>query len=322
VITMTRMILTRLGTAVLTVVLSATLVFLAVQLLPGDVAQQLLGQDATPEAVEALRVELGLDRPVWERYLGWLVGLFTGDFGNSLVTGSPIGPVLGLRLRNTLMIAIPTFILGVALAIYLGLIAGINRDKASDRAISGIALVGMSIPEFVTATLGVLLLAVTLPILPAVVIDGDEATMAQLLPSTILPVIVLTISITAYILLMTRAGIIDTMASEFVTTAILKGVRLRNVVVHHALPTAILPTLNVLAINVAWLIGGVVVVEAVFNYPGLGSYMIEAVHNRDLPVIQSVAVVTAIIYSLANLAADIGAMLLDPRQRTRQEAAA
>ena len=153
---MTRMILTRLGTAVLTVVLSATLVFLAVQLLPGDVAQQLLGQDATPEAVEALRVELGLDRPVWERYLGWLVGLFTGDFGNSLVTGSPIGPVLGLRLRNTLMIAIPTFILGVALAIYLGLIAGINRDKASDRAISGIALVGMSIPEFVTATLGVL----------------------------------------------------------------------------------------------------------------------------------------------------------------------
>lgn len=319
---MTRMILTRLGTAVLTVVLSATLVFLAVQLLPGDVAQQLLGQDATPEAVEALRVELGLDRPVWERYLGWLVGLFTGDFGTSLVTGSPIGPVLGLRLRNTLMIAIPTFILGVALAVYLGLIAGINRDKASDRAISGIALVGMSIPEFVTATLGVLLLAVTLPILPAVVIDGDEATMAQLLPSTILPVIVLTISMTAYILRMTRAGIIDTMASEFVTTAILKGVRLRNVVVHHALPTAILPTLNVLAINVAWLIGGVVVVEAVFNYPGLGSYMIEAVHNRDLPVIQSVAVVTAIIYSLANLAADIGAMLLDPRQRTRQEAAA
>lgn len=319
---MTRMILTRLGTAVLTVVLSATLVFLAVQLLPGDVAQQLLGQDATPEAVEALRVELGLDRPVWERYLGWLVGLFTGDFGTSLVTGSPIGPVLGLRLRNTLMIAIPTFILGVALAIYLGLIAGINRDKASDRAISGIALVGMSIPEFVTATLGVLLLAVTLPILPAVVIDGDEATMAQLLPSTILPVIVLTISMTAYILRMTRAGIIDTMASEFVTTAILKGVRLRSVVVHHALPTAILPTLNVLAINVAWLIGGVVVVEAVFNYPGLGSYMIEAVHNRDLPVIQSVAVVTAIIYSLANLAADIGAMLLDPRQRTRQEAAA
>ena len=116
-ITMTRMILTRLGTAVLTVVLSATLVFLAVQLLPGDVAQQLLGQDATPEAVEALRVELGLDRPVWERYLGWLVGLFTGDFGNSLVTGSPIGPVLGLRLRNTLMIAIPTFILGLLVTV-------------------------------------------------------------------------------------------------------------------------------------------------------------------------------------------------------------
>ncbi len=319
---MTRMILVRLGTAVLTVLLAATLVFLAVQLLPGDVAQQVLGQDATPEAVQAMRSELGLDRPVWVRYGDWLLGLFTGDFGNSLVTGEPVAPALGNRLGNTLMIAVPTFILGVALAVYLGLIAGLNRDKGPDRVASGLALVGMSIPEFVTATLGVLLLAVTFPILPAVVIDGDQATMGELFPATILPIIVLTISMTAYILRMTRTGVIDAMASEFVTTAMLKGVRRRDVVIRHALPTAILPTLNVLAINVAWLIGGVVVVEAVFNYPGLGSYMIEAVHNRDLPVIQSVAVVTAIIYSLANLAADIGAMLLDPRQRTRQEAAA
>lgn len=318
---MLRMILVRLGTAVLTVLLAATLVFLAIQALPGDVAQQVLGQDATPAALEAMRQELGLDRPVWERYGDWLLGLVTGDFGNSLVTGDPIGPALGIRLRNTFMIAIPTFVLGVALALYLGLVTGLNRDRTVDRVASGVALVGMSIPEFVTATLGVLLVAVTFPILPAVVIDGDQASMVELLPATILPIIVLTISMTAYILRMTRTGVIDAMASEFVTTAELKGVRRRDVVLKHALPTAILPTLNVLAINVAWLIGGVVVVESVFNYPGLGSYMIEAVHNRDLPVIQSVAVVTAIIYSLANLAADVGAMLLDPRQRTRQEAA-
>lgn len=318
---MFRMIFIRLGTAVLTVFLAATLVFIAIQALPGDVAQQVLGQDATPSAVEAMRVELGLDRPVWVRYFDWLGGLLAGDFGTSLVSGEAVGPALGIRLRNTLMIAIPTFILAVALAIYLGLVAGLNRDRTSDRIASGIALVGMSIPEFVTATIGVLVLAVTFPILPAVVIDGDQATAMELLPATILPIVVLTISMTAYVLRMTRTGVIDAMASEFVTTAMLKGVRRRDVVLRHALPTAILPTLNVLAINVAWLIGGVVVVESVFNYPGLGSYMIEAVHNRDLPVIQSVAVVTALIYSLANLAADVGAMLLDPRQRTRQEAA-
>ena len=211
-------------------------------------------------------------------------------------------------------------ILGVALAMFLGLVAGLNRDRTTDRVISGLALAGMSIPEFVTATLGVLVLAVAVPILPAVVIDGDQATVGELLPFLVLPILVLTLSMSAYIMRMTRVGVIDAMSSEFVTTATLKGVRRRDVVLRHALPTAILPTLNIVAINVAWLIGGVVVVEAVFNYPGLGSYMIEAVHNRDLPVIQAVAVVTATIYSLSNLAADVGAMLLDPRQRTRQVA--
>ena len=318
---MIRLVLIRLGTAVLTVLLAATLVFLAIQALPGDVAQQVLGQDATPQALENMRAQLGLDRPLGQRYLEWLGGMVTGDFGTSLVTGEPVGPALGTRLRNTLLIAVPTLILGVALAMFLGLVAGLNRDRTTDRVISGLALAGMSIPEFVTATLGVLVLAVAVPILPAVVIDGDQATVGELLPFLVLPILVLTLSMSAYIMRMTRVGVIDAMSSEFVTTATLKGVRRRDVVLRHALPTAILPTLNIVAINVAWLIGGVVVVEAVFNYPGLGSYMIEAVHNRDLPVIQAVAVVTATIYSLSNLAADVGAMLLDPRQRTRQVAA-
>lgn len=317
---MIRLVLIRLGTAVLTVLLAATLVFLAIQALPGDVAQQVLGQDATPQALENMRAQLGLDRPLGQRYLEWLGGMVTGDFGTSLVTGEPVGPALGTRLRNTLLIAVPTLILGVALAMFLGLVAGLNRDRTTDRVISGLALAGMSIPEFVTATLGVLVLAVAVPILPAVVIDGDQATVGELLPFLVLPILVVTLSMSAYIMRMTRVGVIDAMSSEFVTTATLKGVRRRDVVLRHALPTAILPTLNIVAINVAWLIGGVVVVEAVFNYPGLGSYMIEAVHNRDLPVIQAVAVVTATIYSLSNLAADVGAMLLDPRQRTRQVA--
>lgn len=315
---MTRMILTRLATAVLTVWLASLFVFLAVQALPGDVAQQILGQDATPEALEAMRDQLGLDRPVFERYFEWLGGLITGDMGNSLVSGEPVAGTLMLHIRNTLLIAIPTILLGITLSVVLGLLAGLYRGRATDRTISGLALIGMSVPEFVTATILVLLFAIAIPIFPAVVIDGAEARVVDLIGFTPLPVIVLTLSMAAYIIRMTRTGVIDTMASEFVTTAQLKGVKSSRVVVRHALPSAILPTLNVIAINIAWLIGGVVVVEAVFNYPGMGSLMIESVHNRDLPVIQAIAVLSASVYALTNLSADLVAMALDPRQRTRR----
>lgn len=315
---MVRMILVRLGTAVVTVWLASLFVFIAVQALPGDVAQQILGQDATPEALQAMRDRMGLDRPIVERYFDWLGGLVTGDMGTSLVSGEPVGGTLLAHARNTLLIAIPTILLGITLSVVLGLIAGLYRGRGADRTISGLALVGMSIPEFVTATVLVLLFAIAIPVFPAVVIDGPEARVSELLPFTVLPVIVLTISMAAYIIRMTRTGVIDAMAAEFVTTAELKGVRPSRVVLRHGLPTAILPTLNVIAINIAWLIGGVVVVEAVFNYPGMGSLMIESVHNRDLPVIQAVAVLSASVYALTNLGADLVAMALDPRQRTRR----
>ncbi|WP_432557651.1 ABC transporter permease [Granulicoccus sp. GXG6511] len=313
---MLRLILVRLGTAVLTVWLASLFVFVAVQLLPGDVAQQILGQDATPEAVAAMRESLGLNRPVFERYVDWLGGMLTGDMGTSLVSGEPVADTLLLHARNTLLIAIPTIILGITLSVVLGLLAGLYRGRGTDRTISGLALVGMSVPEFVTATVLVLLFAIAIPIFPAVVIDGAEARVSELIPFSVLPVIVLTISMAAYIIRMTRAGVIDALASEFVTTAQLKGVRPGRVVLRHALPSAILPTLNVIAINIAWLIGGVVVVEAVFNYPGMGTLMIESVHNRDLPVIQAIAVLSASVYALTNLGADLVAMGLDPRQRS------
>lgn len=313
---MLRLILVRLGTAVITVWLASLLVFIAVQALPGDVAQQILGQDATPEALATMRESMGLNQPIAERYVDWLGGMLTGNFGESLVSGEPVAGTLLLHARNTLLLALPTIILGITLSVVLGLLAGLYRDRAADRTISGLALIGMSVPEFVTATVLVLVFAIAIPIFPAVVIDGAQATVGELLPFTILPVIVLTISMAAYIIRMTRAGVIDAMASEFVTTAHLKGVRPRQVVLRHALPSAILPTLNVIAINIAWLIGGVVVVEAVFNYPGMGTLMIESVHNRDLPVIQAIAVLSASVYALTNLGADVVAMLLDPRQRS------
>ncbi|MGB9033896.1 MAG: ABC transporter permease [Paeniglutamicibacter sp.] len=314
------LILRRLGSAVLTIVLASLLVFLAIQALPGDVVQQILGRDATPEAVAQMRSELGLDTPVFLRYVQWLFGALQGDFGSSLVSGEPVGPNLLLHFRNTLLIAVPTVIISVTLSIVLGVVAGLRRGKWADHSISLISLLAMSIPEFMVAALLVLAFAVGIPLFPAVVLDGPQATLAQLLPSIWLPVIVLSLAMAAYIIRMTRTSTIDVMTSEFITTAELKGLRRARVVMRHALPTALLPTLNVVAINIAWMLGGVVVVENIFNYPGMGNLMLEAVFNRDLPVIEAIAVVSAAIYVACNLLADLTAMALDPRQRLRPRA--
>jgi peptide/nickel transport system permease protein len=310
----------RAATALITVVLASLLVFLAMQALPGDVAQQLLGQDATEEAVETLRTQLGLDTPVWLRYLQWLGGAAFGDFGTSLVSGEPVAPVLGIAFRNTMLIALPAMLLGITLSLFLGVISGVRRGRASDTTISLVSLVVMSIPEFMVATILVLAFAIVLPVFPAVVLLGSDASVAELLPSIWLPVIVLTLAMSAYILRTMRSSTIDVMASEFVTTAQLKGLAARRIVWRHAIPSALLPVLNVVALNVAWLLGGVVVVESIFNYPGMGKLMIESVYNRDLPVIQAIALVSALIYVVCNLAADLLALGLDPRLRTRRKA--
>jgi len=310
----------RVGTALLTVLLASFFVFFAVQALPGDVAQQLLGQDATPDAVAALRETLGLDQNVWVRYGQWLAGAAHGDFGVSLVSGLPVGPDLLIAFRNSMLIALPAMIVGVTLSLTLGVVAGVRRGRPSDHAISLISLVVMSVPEFMVATVLVLLFAIALPIFPAVVLRGQDATVAELLPSIWLPVIVLTLAMAAYIVRTARSSTIDVMASEFVTTAELKGLSTRQVVWRHAVPSALLPTLNVVALNVAWLLGGVVVVENVFNYPGMGKLMLESVFNRDLPTIQAIAVVSALVYVVCNLAADLIALALDPRLRTRRKA--
>ncbi|GAB2969718.1 ABC transporter permease [Frigoribacterium salinisoli] len=310
----------RLGTALLTVLLASFFVFFAVQLLPGDVAQQLLGQDATPEALATVRATLGLDENVWVRYGHWLLAAATGDFGTSLVSGEPVGPDLLVAFRNSMLIAVPAMVVGILVSLTLGVVAGVRRGRPSDHAISLVSLVVMSVPEFMVATILVLLFAVAIPVFPAVVLRGDSATVAELLPAVWLPVIVLTLAMAAYIVRTARSSTIDVMASEFVTTAELKGLTTRQVVWRHAVPSALLPTLTVVALNVAWLLGGVVVVENVFNYPGMGKLMLESVFNRDLPTIQAIAVVSALVYVVCNLAADLTALALDPRLRTRRKA--
>jgi len=314
-------VLKRLGSAVLTVALSSLLVFFAVQALPGDVAVQVLGRDATPEAVAALREQLHLNQPAWTRYLSWIGSALHGDLGTSLVSGNAVAANLGLHLRNTLLIAVVTVVVAITSSLVLGVVAGLHRDRWPDTVISWLSLVGMSVPEFVVATLLVLIFSVTVPILPAVVLDGPNASVAELLPAIWLPAAALGVVMAAYIVRMARTSVIDVMASEFVTTATLKGLTRWRVVTRHALPSALLPTLNVIALNVAWLVGGVVVVESVFNYPGLGKLMLESVYDRDLPMLQAIALVSAAIYVVCNLAADLAAMALDPKLRTGRRTA-
>ncbi|MEU9346930.1 ABC transporter permease [Streptomyces sp. NPDC048278] len=309
--------LRRLASAVGTLFLSSVLVFLAVQALPGDVATQILGKDATPDAVAALREQLGLDRPAWERYFDWIKGALHGDFGTSLVSGKGVGGQVALYLGNSALIAVVTVLFAVTGSLVLGVLAGLYRDRWPDHLISTVSLVGMSVPEFVVATVLVLVFSVALPWFPAVVLYGPEASVGQLLPAVWLPALALAVVMAAYIVRMARTSVIDVMAGEYVTTARLKGLSTWRIVTRHALPSALLPTLHVIALNVAWLAGGVAVVENVFNYPGIGKLMLSSVQNRDLPVIQAIALVSAVIYVVCNLAADLGAMALNPRLRTR-----
>lgn len=313
---MTRLVLTRLATGLITLFLTAFFVFFAVQALPGDVAQQLLGQDATPEALETLRAQLGLNEGVWTRFGDWIGGAVRGDFGTSLVSGDPVAAGVWRAFGHTLLIAAPAIVVGVVCSILLGLWAAARRGRTTDSAISVLALLGMSIPEFVTATVLVLLLSILVPVFPAVVVQGPSAGIGDLIPAAILPAITLVISMAAYIIRAMRSSTIDGLATEYATAATLKGVPRRPVLWRHVAPTAILPVLPIASINVAWLLGGVVVVESVFNYPGLGKLMIDSVSTRDLPVLQAIAILSALIYVGANLISDLIALAADPRQRT------
>lgn len=318
---MGRLVLTRLLTGVITLFLTAFFVFFAVQALPGDVATQLLGQDATPDAVASLRAELGLDRNVWERFASWIGGVLTGDFGNSLVSGEPVAGTVFQAFGNTLLIAGPAIIVGVLGSILLGIWAASHRGKAIDSTVSLLALIGMSIPEFVVATVLVLIFAIAVPIFPAVVVEGPSAGLAELIPAAILPAITLIISMAAYIVRAMRSSTIDGLETEYATQAALKGVPRRAVLWRHVSPTAVLPVLPIASINVAWLLGGVVVVESIFNYPGLGKLMLDSVSTRDLPVLQAIAILSAMIYVLANLISDLLALAVNPKLRTQAQRA-
>ncbi|MBM7321822.1 ABC transporter permease [Agrobacterium sp. S2] len=307
------MVAVRLGLGLFTLILISLLIFLAIGLLPGDIAQQVLGQSATPETVAAFRRELGLDQPLTWRYLTWIGGILTGDFGHSLANGRPVAELLSARLGNTLFLAAYAATIAIPLAVLLGLLAAMWRGTWFDRVINIMTLSAISFPEFFVAYILMFWLSVHMGWFPSVADPGAAPDFFDMLRRAFLPAITLVLVVTAHMMRMTRAAVLNVLAEPYVTMARLKGASRWRIITRHALPNALAPISNVIAINVAWLITGVVIVEVVFVYPGLGQLMVDSVTNRDMPVVQACALIFASVYILLNLLADVLAIATNPR---------
>jgi peptide/nickel transport system permease protein len=289
---------------------------MGVEALPGDTATAYLGQSATPESLAALREEFGLNAPTHERYLTWLGGFLQGDLGDSMSKKKPVTELIGNRFRNTVVLASAAALVGIPLAIVLGVIAGLTRDKWPDILVSTTSIVGMTLPGFVTATILIYFFAIRLEWFPAITLVPSNVPVVELLPNIVLPIITLTLIMVAHILRLVRTNMIDVLTSDYVQMAKLKGVPHWNIVFKHALPNAMLPTINVVALTLAWLLGGVAIIETVFNYPGIGQLMITAITDRDFALVQGIAIILAVIYIALNLIADVLSMILNPKLRT------
>jgi len=306
------MILKRLSLGLLTLFLISLFIFGAVELLPGDIAEEILGQSATPETVAALRKEMGLDQPAYVRYFGWLGGVLQGDFGISLANGRPISDLIGTRLANTLFLAAYAAVISVPLSLTLGILAALYRNSFYDRAVNVFTLTSISFPEFFVAYILIYFLAQS-GLFPSIANVSPDMNLGERLYRTFLPALTLTLVVTAHMMRMTRAAIINLMASPYIEMARLKGDAPSKIITRHALPNALAPIINVVALNLAYLITGVVVVEVVFVYPGLGQLIVDSVAKRDVTVVQAVALIFAAAYVLLNLTADVLSTLSNPR---------
>jgi peptide/nickel transport system permease protein len=305
----------RLLLVALVMAIVSVLIFGVVQILPGDVAVMILGTSATPEDLAALRAKLGLGRPAPLRYLDWISGTVRGDWGSSLLYQVPVRPLVLERLGRSAVLAGLALAVAVPLAVGLGVLSALRRGRLLDQAVGLLTLVSVSLPEFIVGTVLILVLAFRFTLLPPSSLIDPEAGLWRAAPGLVLPTLTLVLALLAHMTRMTRASMLEVLEQPYVLAARLRGLRPRRVVVHHALRNALLPTVGIIAINVGYLIGGIVVVETVFAYPGLGRLMVDAVNHRDVPVIQMAALVIALTYALANLAADLAYAYLDPRIR-------
>jgi peptide/nickel transport system permease protein len=310
------LVLRRLASAFVTLIIVSFTIFLATAMLPGDVAQILLGQAATPEAVAGLRKAMHLNDPAIVQFMKWLAGLAGGDLGRSYANNMPVSALIGGRLANTLVLAAITTVIAVPLALTLGITAAISRGTLFDRVISGATIAVISIPEFLLATIAVLIFAVYLNWLPALSLVGDVHTFSGLLRSYAMPVITLTVGVSAQMIRMTRAAVIETLDTPYVEMALLKGASRGRQVLYHALPNALGPIVNAIALSLSYLLGGVIIVETIFSYPGIAKLMVDAVATRDLPLIQSCAMIFCVGYLVLVTIADVIAILSNPRLRS------
>ncbi|MFT4182675.1 MAG: ABC transporter permease [Rhizobium sp.] len=301
--------------ALITLLIVSFTVFAATEMLPGDVAQILLGQAATPEAVAGLRTAMHLNDSAILRFVRWLAGLATGDLGISYANNMPIADLIGSRLGNSLKLAAATTLFSVPIALTLGITAAMLRGSLYDRIVTVISIGVISVPEFMVATSAVLLFAVYLKWLPALAFANEIHSFSQMLRVFAMPVITLSFVISAQMIRMTRAAVIETLNTPYVEMALLKGASRPRMVLKHALPNALGPIVNAVALSLSYLLGGVIIVETIFNYPGIAKLMVDAVATRDLPLIQTCAMIFCLVYLLLITIADIIAIISNPRLR-------
>ena len=303
----------RIALGLLTLFIVSIFIAFVVELLPGDITQAILGQSATPETVAAFRAELGIDRPAPERYFEWLKGMLTGDMGKSLANKREISELVGRRLSNTLFLGGFAAAIAVPLSLILGVLAALYRNSWFDRSINSFTLTSISFPEFFVAYILILFLSVKAGWFPGISNISTDLPLSDRLFRSLLPAATLTLVVVAHMMRMARAAIINLLSSPYIEMAQLKGVRPIRVILHHALPNAWGPVVNVIALNLAYLVVGVVVVEVVFVYPGLGQLLVDSVSKRDVPVVQACSMIFAGVYILLNLLADIVSIVTNPR---------
>lgn len=312
---LTILVLKRIGLGILTLLVISVLIFVGVEALPGDLAETILGQNALPETVQAFRKELKLDLPPHIRYFSWLSGFVRGEFGNSLSNGRPIADLIGWRLANTVFLAAAAAVIAAPISILLGILAALYRNSLFDRMISMVTLSTISFPEFFIAYILIALFSVQLTLFPSISNVNDQMSLWEKIHAIVLPGLTLSMVVIAHMMRQTRAAIINVLASPYIEMAHLKGLSRGRIIVLHAFPNALSPVINVVALNLAYLVVGVVIVEVVFVYPGLGQLLVDSVSKRDIPVVQASGLIFASVYIGLNLLADILSILSNPRLR-------
>lgn len=309
------MVVSRLAIGAASIFFIGVIVYFATLVLPGDAAQAILGRDATPERLALLRDELGLDRPLYARFSEWAGGFLTGDFGTSLATREPVWGMVAPRLVNSVVLVAIAATLASVIGVLLGAFAATRRDRASDHAMSVITLVASALPEYIVGVFVVLVMAIQLRLFPAISVLPPGTGIWQEPEKLVLPVFTLVIVCVPYVLRMARASILEALDSDYAEVAKLKGVGSRRLLFRHAVPNAIAPTIQVIGLTLIYLAGGIVLVETVFQYPGIGLTLVDSIQNRDVPTLQFLVILLSAFYVVLNIATDVAVLLVTPRRR-------